>query len=133
MATPLYLSVAMTSSPYVVSRETPLRRSASLPSGLDLWPHSLQGSHDFPPTPEATPKSSLTFTWHTDGQPEPTSLTPPPTPTASPALKTDVAAADSPARPGGGGALGRAVGWIRNMASEQTLQLIRDDGSEVFK
>lgn len=123
MATPLYLSVTMTSSSYVVSRETPLRRSASLPSGLNLWPHSPQGSHDLPPTPEATPKSSLAFTWHTAGQPELTSLTPPPTPTASSAVKTD----------GGGGAPGRAVGRIRNVASEQMLQLIRADGCEVFE
>lgn len=59
-------------------RVTPLRRSSSLPAGLHLWM-----SPELSPIPEATPTSTLTFTWDASTQSEFVSLTPPATPTYS--------------------------------------------------
>lgn len=114
------------------SRETPLRRCTSLPLGLNLWDQSEEDINALPLTPEASPTSGLTFTWKTNNELDHMSLTPPPTPTSSPASGFGEAATES----GGGWGLGRAVGWIRNIASEQTSKPKKTDDSmpsSVFK
>nr|XP_046250189.1 patatin-like phospholipase domain-containing protein 2 isoform X2 [Scatophagus argus] len=110
-------------------REAPVRRSTSLPSGLDLWDQEDEDSNTLPMTPEATPTSSLTFTWNTNSEVHHMSLTPPPTPTFSPASGFGEAAAESPKSVGRDWGLGRAVGWIRNVSSEQTSNLKKTDDS----
>ncbi|XP_035521264.1 patatin-like phospholipase domain-containing protein 2 isoform X2 [Morone saxatilis] len=100
--------------------ETELRRCTSLPSGLDLWDQRKEDINILPVTPDASPSSSLTFTWNTHSELDHMSLTPPPTPTFSPTPGFGEATTESPKSAGKGWALGRAVGWIRNIASEQT-------------
>ncbi|XP_030282212.1 patatin-like phospholipase domain-containing protein 2 [Sparus aurata] len=111
-------------------RETPLRRSTSLPSDLDLWNHSEGDINALPLTPEATPTSSLNFTWDTHSAIDYKSLTPPSTPTLSPTAGFGVAAAESPKGAGTSWGLGRAVGWIRNIASERTSNYIKTEDSK---
>ncbi|XP_041795451.1 patatin-like phospholipase domain-containing protein 2 [Chelmon rostratus] len=91
----------------------------SLPSDLNLINQGKEDLNGLPLTPEATPTSSFTFTWNTHRESHHVSLTPPPTPTFSPTSGFDEAATESPKSAGGGWGLGRAVGWIRNIASEQ--------------
>lgn len=113
-----------------LSSETPLRRSTSLPSDLDLWNHSEGDINALPLTPEATPTSSLNFTWDTHSAIDYKSLTPPSTPTLSPTAGFGVAAAESPKGAGTSWGLGRAVGWIRNIASERTSNYIKTEDSK---
>uniref|UniRef100_A0A3Q3JH59 triacylglycerol lipase n=1 Tax=Monopterus albus TaxID=43700 RepID=A0A3Q3JH59_MONAL len=82
--------------------EMPLRRSTSLPLGLNLWAQGKENGNDLLMTPEATPTSSLTFTWnaHSEGLRVP--LTPPATPTLSPTSVFDEAATTSPKSTGCG-------------------------------
>ncbi|XP_026221615.1 patatin-like phospholipase domain-containing protein 2 [Anabas testudineus] len=101
--------------------EMPLRRCTSLPLGLDMWDQSEENG--LPETPEATPDSTLSFTWNTHGEVINMPLTPPPTPTPSSTSGFDEDATESPNGAGSGWGLGRAVGWIRNIASEQTSNL----------
>ncbi|XP_056271679.1 patatin-like phospholipase domain-containing protein 2 isoform X2 [Pseudoliparis swirei] len=92
-----------------------LRRSTSLSLGLDLLTQSTDDPDGLPLTPGAAPPSSgLAWDTHTKHFP----LTPPLTPTASPASGFG----DAPKSWG----LGRAVGWIRNVASEPTSDLEGD-------
>ncbi|XP_051238190.1 patatin-like phospholipase domain-containing protein 2 isoform X2 [Dicentrarchus labrax] len=100
--------------------ETELRRCTSLPSGLNLWDQTKEDINTLPVTPDTSPSSSLTFTWNTHSELDHISLTPPPTPTFSPTPGFGEATTESPKSTGRGWALGRAVGWIRNIASEQT-------------
>ncbi|XP_056243663.1 patatin-like phospholipase domain-containing protein 2 [Seriola aureovittata] len=87
-------------------RESPLHRCTSLPLGLNLWNSRKEDTNTVPMTPEATPTSSLTFTWNTHSEVDHMPLTPPPTPSLSPTSGFDSA--------GRGWGLGRAMGWIRN-------------------
>ncbi|XP_070827782.1 patatin-like phospholipase domain-containing protein 2 [Chaetodon trifascialis] len=103
----------------VRDRETLVRRCSSLPEGLNLCNQEKEDLSGLPLTPEATPTSSFTFTWNTHSELQHTSLTPPPTPTLSPTSGLDESAKESPKSAGRGWGLGRAVGWIRNIASEQ--------------
>ncbi|XP_034542216.1 patatin-like phospholipase domain-containing protein 2 isoform X2 [Notolabrus celidotus] len=109
--------------------ETPLRRCKSLPSGLNL-PHLTQEDMNaLPMTPEASPTSVFTFTWNKQNELDLMSLTPPPTPTCSLTSRFDEVVSESPNSSGGGWGLGRAVGWIRNIASEQTAKKKDDSAS----
>ncbi|XP_029992510.1 patatin-like phospholipase domain-containing protein 2 [Sphaeramia orbicularis] len=83
-----------------------LRRCSSLPSDLNLWDHR----EPHPMTPEATPTSSLAFTW--DHMP----LTPPPTPTFSPALS------------GLGFGLNHATGWTTAQGPKKTEEEEQEEG-----
>uniref|UniRef100_UPI0037E86E58 patatin-like phospholipase domain-containing protein 2 n=1 Tax=Semicossyphus pulcher TaxID=241346 RepID=UPI0037E86E58 len=98
----------------------PHRRCKSLPSGLNLPNQRQEDSNALPITPEATPTSRLTFTLSTQYELDLMPLTPPPTPTCSPTSGFDEVASESHESAGRGWGLGRAVGWIRNIASEQT-------------
>uniref|UniRef100_UPI003AACCD42 patatin-like phospholipase domain-containing protein 2 n=1 Tax=Centroberyx gerrardi TaxID=166262 RepID=UPI003AACCD42 len=104
-----------------VDSEPPLRRCTSLPSGLDLWNQRELDVSAHPSTPEATPTYSYDFSWDTDTNPDHLPLTPPPTPTSPPSSGFGEAAPPPPPSAGRvwGLGLGRAVGWIRNMASDQ--------------
>ncbi|KAK2842643.1 hypothetical protein Q5P01_012843 [Channa striata] len=95
--------------------EAPLRRCTSLPSGLNLWSQGPESESVFPLSPEVPPDSSFTWNTHSDAVHMP--LTPPPTPNPTSGFE---AATESPKSASGGWGLGRAVGWIRNIASEQT-------------
>ncbi|KAM3608747.1 uncharacterized protein V6R79_003988 [Siganus canaliculatus] len=98
--------------------EVPLRRCTSLPSGLNLSNQRKEDApNHLPLTPEATPTSGLTFTWNTQTEADLGSLTPPPTPPFSPT--SGFGEAETAESSSGGWAVGRAVGWLRNMASEQ--------------
>ncbi|XP_041651744.1 patatin-like phospholipase domain-containing protein 2 isoform X2 [Cheilinus undulatus] len=107
--------------------ETSLRRSKSLPSGLNLPNLSQENLNDLPVTPEATPTSSLTFTWPKQNKLDLMPLTPPPTPTCSPTSAFDDVSSESPKGEGRGWGLGKAVGWIRNVTSEKTENLKKID------
>ncbi|XP_008292477.1 patatin-like phospholipase domain-containing protein 2 [Stegastes partitus] len=109
--------------------ESPLRRSKSLPSGLNLWNERKEDINCSPVSPDATPTSSNILTWKTCSTLD---LTPPPTPPTSTNSKFDEATVKSPPSAGGGWALGRAVGWLRNIASEQTSNLKKTDESASF-
>lgn len=85
-----------------------------------------------PMTPEATHTSSLTFTWNTHSDVDHMSLTPPPTPSLSPTSGFGEAATETPKSAGGSWGLGRAVGWIRNIASEQSSTLKKTDDLMAF-
>lgn len=111
--------------------ESPLRRSRSLPLGLNVWNESKEDINAFPLSPDATPTRSDTFTWSTRSMSD-LPLTPPPTPTASTDSKFDEATVKSPPTTGRGWALGRAVAWLRNIASEQTSDLNKTDESVSF-
>ncbi|XP_034390429.1 patatin-like phospholipase domain-containing protein 2 [Cyclopterus lumpus] len=111
--------------------EPSLRGSTSLSFGLDLLNQSDEDLNDLPVTPGATPSSGLGLTWNTqdlDHMPP----TPPLTPTDSPASGFGDAPAESPKGPGRGWGSGRAVGWIRNAASEQTSDL-GETGDSAFE
>ena len=54
-------------------------------------------------------------------------LTPPLTPIVGPTSGFGEAATESPKSAGTGWGLGRAVGWIRNITSEQTSDLKKTD------
>uniref|UniRef100_A0A8C3G9T4 triacylglycerol lipase n=1 Tax=Cyclopterus lumpus TaxID=8103 RepID=A0A8C3G9T4_CYCLU len=113
------------------SSEPSLRGSTSLSFGLDLLNQSDEDLNDLPVTPGATPSSGLGLTWNTqdlDHMPP----TPPLTPTDSPASGFGDAPAESPKGPGRGWGSGRAVGWIRNAASEQTSDL-GETGDSAFE
>ncbi|XP_026166906.1 patatin-like phospholipase domain-containing protein 2 [Mastacembelus armatus] len=103
--------------------EMPLCRCTSLPLGLNLWNQRNENGSSLPMTPEATPTSNFTFTWNADSKEVHLPLTPPSTPTYSPPSGFDDAPTQSPQSAGRGWGLGRAVGWIRNIASEQTSNL----------
>ncbi|KAM4619394.1 1-acylglycerol-3-phosphate O-acyltransferase Pnpla3-like [Polymixia lowei] len=106
----------------ILDSEPPLRRCTSLPTGLDLWNQREEEFNTHPLTPEATPTSNHTFTWENVNNPDHLPPTPPPTPTFNPGSAFSEAATPSPPRAGGGWSLGlgRAVGWIRNIALEQS-------------
>ncbi|XP_049928489.1 patatin-like phospholipase domain-containing protein 2 isoform X1 [Epinephelus moara] len=107
--------------------ESSLRRSTSLPSDLNLLDLREEDVNTLPMTPGAAPTSSLTLNENTlwDHMP----LTPPLTPTVSPTSGFGEATTKSPKGAGGvgGWGLGRAVGWIRSIASEQTPDLKKTD------
>ncbi|CAJ1055966.1 patatin-like phospholipase domain-containing protein 2 isoform X1 [Xyrichtys novacula] len=103
--------------------DAPLRRCKSLPSDLNLPNLEQEDTDALPMTPEASPTSILTFTWNKQNELDLMTLTPPPTPTCSPTSGFDDEASESPSSSGSGWGLGRAVGWIRNIASEQTSYL----------
>ncbi|XP_074534016.1 patatin-like phospholipase domain-containing protein 2 [Halichoeres trimaculatus] len=109
--------------------ETPLRRCKSLPSDLNLPNLNQEDISANPTTPEATPTSDLTFTWNKQNEEDLMSLTPPPTPTCSLPSGFDEVASESANSSGRGWGLGRAVGWIRNIAAEQTSYLKKTDNS----
>ncbi|XP_067349326.1 patatin-like phospholipase domain-containing protein 2 [Channa argus] len=98
--------------------ETPLRRCTSLPLGLNLWTQGTENDDGiFPMSPEVTPNSTLAFTWNNCSEAMHMPLTPPPTPNPTSGFE---ATTESPKSTGRGWGLGRAVGWIRNIASDQT-------------
>ncbi|XP_042352486.1 1-acylglycerol-3-phosphate O-acyltransferase Pnpla3-like [Plectropomus leopardus] len=105
--------------------ESSLRRSTSLPSGLNLLDQREEDIDALPRTPGTTLTSSFILPWNTHGDHMP--LTPPPTPTVSPTSGFGEAATESPKNAGGGWGLGRAVDWIRNIASEQTSDVKKTD------
>ncbi|XP_037622416.1 patatin-like phospholipase domain-containing protein 2 [Sebastes umbrosus] len=109
--------------------ESSLRRCTSLPLGLNLWSQRKEDINALPVTPTATPTSSLTLTWDSHGELDHMPLTPPLTPTVSSNSGFGEAAAESPKSTGRGWGLGRAVGWIRNIASEQTSNLKTDESA----
>ncbi|TNN41783.1 Patatin-like phospholipase domain-containing protein 2 [Liparis tanakae] len=99
-----------------------LRRSTSLSLGLDLLTQSADDPDGLPLTPGDAPSSSglalLDWDTNTTKHLDLMHLTPPLTPTGSPAPGVG----DAPR----GWGLGRAVGWIRNVASEPTSDLEGD-------
>ncbi|XP_071347888.1 1-acylglycerol-3-phosphate O-acyltransferase Pnpla3-like [Trachinotus anak] len=107
--------------------ESPLRRCTSLPLGLNLWSNRKEDTNTPPMTPEATPTSSLTFTWSTHSEVDHMPLTPPPTPSLSPTSGFGEATTESPKSAGRGWGLGRAVGWIRSTTYATSNQKRTDD------
>lgn len=110
-----------------------MRRSTSLPSGLNLWNQDKENVVDFPLTPKATPTSSHTFTWSSPSSSDYRPLTPPPTPTAGGSSAFDEVGTKSPPSAARGWALGRAVRWLRNIRSEQTETVETEDSFSAFK
>ncbi|KAK5866952.1 hypothetical protein PBY51_011481 [Eleginops maclovinus] len=100
-------------------RESSLHRCTSLPQRLIL----NQRKEDKNIAP---PSSSLTLPWIPHGESDHLPLTPPATPTGF-----DISATVSPKSSGSRWGLGRAVGWIRNIASEQTSNLQKIQGDSV--
>lgn len=80
-------------------------------------------------TPEASPTSSLTYTWNTNSEEDHMPLTPPPTPSLSPTYSPVFGEATMESPQSAGWGLGRAVGWIRNIAFEQTSNNKEKDDS----
>ncbi|XP_069018842.1 patatin-like phospholipase domain-containing protein 2 [Embiotoca jacksoni] len=105
--------------------DTPLRRCASMPSGI--WNQTEEDTNALLMSPGATPTSSRTFTWNTHSVSYHMPLTPPSTPTVSASSGFDEATEKSPPGAGRGWGLGRAMGWLRNVASEQTLNVKKTD------
>ncbi|XP_019934772.2 1-acylglycerol-3-phosphate O-acyltransferase Pnpla3-like [Paralichthys olivaceus] len=97
-------------------------RCTSLPSGLNMLNNRTEDASTPPVTPEDAPPFSLTFTWDPHGEAGHMPLTPPPTPQWD-------ATAESP---GGRWGLGRAVGWIQNVAFEQTSNFRKTEDSLSF-
>ncbi|XP_040894566.1 patatin-like phospholipase domain-containing protein 2 [Toxotes jaculatrix] len=110
-------------------RESPLRRCSSLPLDLNRWNDGEDDTNTPPVTPEATPTSSFTFTWNTHSEANHMPLTPPPTPSFSPTSGFGEATTESPKSEGRVWGLGRAVGWIRNIALEKTPSPKKTDDS----
>ncbi|XP_018541203.1 patatin-like phospholipase domain-containing protein 2 [Lates calcarifer] len=110
-------------------RESPLRRCASVPLGLNLCNNRKKDVNSLPMTPEASPTSSLTYTWNTNSEEDHMPLTPPPTPSLSPTYSPVFGEATMESPQSAGWGLGRAVGWIRNIAFEQTSNNKEKDDS----
>ncbi|XP_029909330.1 patatin-like phospholipase domain-containing protein 2 isoform X2 [Myripristis murdjan] len=101
--------------------ESTSQRSKTLPSGLDLQNQREKEVNALPLTLEASPTDRCTFSMNTNSDLDHLPLTPPPTPTFNPSSWFGEAATPSPPNVGGvwGMSLGRAVGWLRNITSEQ--------------
>ncbi|XP_047451457.1 patatin-like phospholipase domain-containing protein 2 [Mugil cephalus] len=101
--------------------ESPLRRSTSLPSALNLWSQGSENPDGLTACPEASPTSSHDFTFAKHNVTHHMPLTPPHTPTAGSTSKFDEAPVTSPPSAGrGSSVLGRAVGWLRNIGPPQS-------------
>ncbi|KAM9854827.1 patatin-like phospholipase domain-containing protein 2 [Aulostomus maculatus] len=110
--------------------EPVLHRRSSLPSGLDLWNNSDENSLSL--TPQAPPTSSLTITCRSHDESRYAPLTPPPTPTFSPDCGGASGGSPWSAASSWGSGLGRAVGWIRTVTSEQDANIKRSGDFTCF-
>ncbi|KAM7397130.1 hypothetical protein PAMP_020127 [Pampus punctatissimus] len=109
----------------------PLHSCIKLPLGLNLWNNRKEDVNALPLTPESTPTSSFTFNWNTNTESDPMLLTPPPTPTFCPGFEAAAGSLKTTGR-GWGLGLGRAVGWIRHIASEQGSNVKKSEDTMSF-
>ncbi|XP_039665986.1 patatin-like phospholipase domain-containing protein 2 [Perca fluviatilis] len=96
-------------------------------SRLPLSLNQRKDTKNLPMASETTLPSSLTLTWNTQEELDHMPLTPPLTPIVGPTSGFGEAATESPKSAGTGWGLGRAVGWIRNITSEQTSDIKKTD------